>query len=77
MKEIRCLCDITPGETACVKELLATGPIRRRFLDIGLVENTPVTCVGKSPMGDPIAFSIRGAVIALRCRDCRNILIKA
>lgn len=75
MKEIRCLCDIRPGETACVKELLATGTIRRRLLDIGLIENTPVTCLGKSPMGDPIAFSIRGAVIALRCRDCRNILI--
>lgn len=76
MKEIRCLCDITPGETAWVKELLATGTIRRRLLDIGLIEDTPVTCVGRSPMGDPIAFSIRGAVIALRCRDCQDILIK-
>ena len=50
--------------------------MRRRFLDIGLVENTLVCCVGKSPSGDPKAYLIRGAVIAIRSDDCCDILIE-
>ena len=75
MTEINCLNDIEPGQTAKVRELLSTGSIRRRLLDIGLIENTEVECLGRSPAGDPSAFLIRGAVIAIRREDCRNILI--
>ena len=75
MTKIDCLNDIKPGQTAKVKELLSTGTIRRRLLDIGLIENTEVECLGRSPAGDPSAFLIRGAVIAIRSEDCRNILI--
>ncbi len=75
MNKINCLNDIEPGQTALVKELLSTGSIRRRLLDIGLIENTTVKCLGRSPGGDPSAFLIRGAVIAIRSEDCCNILI--
>ena len=75
MTKIDCLNDIKPGQTAKVKELLSTGSIRRRLLDIGLIANTEVECLGRSPAGDPSAFLIRGAVIAIRSEDCRNILI--
>jgi len=51
--------------------------MRRRLLDIGLIENTDVECLGRSPGGDPTAFLIRGAVIAIRSEDCRDILIHA
>jgi ferrous iron transport protein A len=49
MTKIDCLNDIKPGQTAKVKELLSTGSIRRRLLDIGLIENTEVECLGRSP----------------------------
>ncbi|HKM34544.1 MAG TPA: FeoA family protein [Lachnospiraceae bacterium] len=67
--------DIVPGERAVVSALKCTGNIRRRLLDIGLIENTEVECLGRSPGGDPSAFLIRGAVIAIRSEDCKNILI--
>lgn len=60
-----------------VRALAATGSMRRRLLDIGLIENTEVECLGRSPGGDPSAYLIRGAVIAIRNDDSRNILIKA
>ncbi len=75
MNKVSCLNDIKPGQTAKIKELLSTGSIRRRLLDIGLIENTEVECLGRSPGGDPSAFLIRGAVIAIRSEDCGNILI--
>ena len=68
-----CLKDLKPGQTATVVELRTTGSLRRRFLDLGLVRNTKVECLGRSPSGDPIAFRIRGAVIALRQADAARI----
>lgn len=69
--------DIKPGEHAIISRLISTGSMRRRLLDIGLIENTDVECLGHSPAGDPTAFLIRGAVIAIRSEDCKNILIQA
>lgn len=73
MNTIRGLHELSVGEHGTVCQLRTTGTMRRRLLDIGLIENTVVECVGKSPAGDPLAFLIRGAVIAIRCEDCRNI----
>lgn len=74
MCEIISLKEMQPGQRAYVKKLLASGSIRRRLLDIGLVEGTEIKCVGKSPGGDPSAFYIRGAVIAIRSEDSRNVI---
>lgn len=70
------LFDLKIGEKCLVNKILTPGSMRRRLLDIGLIENTEVSCVGQSPQGDPKAFLIRNAIIALRSEDCKNILIK-
>ncbi len=72
---MRTLCDLQPGQRANVLALRTRGGMRRRLLDIGLIEHTPVECLGRSPGGDPSAFLIRGAVIALRRKDCAGVLI--
>lgn len=68
--------ELNPGETAVVKELKTRGSIRRRLLDIGLVKDTKIECVGKSPAGDPAAFLIRGTVIAIRSEDMKDIVVR-
>ena len=50
--------------------------MRRRLLDIGLSDGTEVQCVGRSPMGDPSAYLIRGAVIAIRSNDSRGVKVR-
>ncbi len=75
MSHTRCLHTLKIGEQGYVQKLCCEGGIRRRLLDIGLIEGTMVTCVGRSPSGDPIAYRIRGAVIAIRNADAANILI--
>ncbi|MCI9307796.1 MAG: ferrous iron transport protein B [Lachnospiraceae bacterium] len=75
MSEYYCLNDMKPGQTAQIQALISDGSARRRLLDLGLVENTPVRCVGKSPSGDPSAFLIRGAVIAIRAFEGAQIQI--
>jgi len=76
MNRAVCLNDIEPGQSAVVKQLLSDGSIRRRLLDIGLVEGTLVECIGRSPGGDPSAYLIRGAVIAIRSEDSTRIMIR-
>lgn len=75
MNNIKSLKDLKQGQKAKVKSILSTGSIRRRLQDIGLIEGTEVECLQKSPAGDPVAYLIRCAVIALRSEDSSNILI--
>ena len=71
-----CLSVLRPGEYGVVSCLSGENGIKRRLQDLGLVEGTKVLCLQRSPLGDPTAFSIRGAVIALREEDSSNIFIK-
>ena len=64
------------GQKARVDKLLSKGHERRRMLDLGLISGTIVEAVQRSPSGDPTAYSIRGAVIALRDEDAGKITIK-
>ncbi len=76
MNDCFSLPELLPGQRARVCALLNEGSIRRRLLDIGLIENTVVECLGRSPFGDPAAYLIRGAVIAIRAEDGRKILLQ-
>ena len=67
--------DLYVGEGGSVKSLHCTGAMRRRLLDIGLTKNATVTCVGCSPSGNPAAYWIRGAVIAIRKQDAALVTI--
>lgn len=67
------LTDLQPGCTGAVCTLPEDGSTRRRLQDLGLIDGTQVTCLIRSPLGDPTAYRIRGAVIALRCEDAACI----
>lgn len=75
MSEIIQLKELKSGQRAVISELAAFDDMRRRLQDIGLIEGTVVECVGKSPLGDPAAYLIRGAVIALRSEDSGQVLV--
>lgn len=76
MTGIRHLTELKPGQKATIEKLISIDDMRRRLQDIGLIEGTMVECVGSSPLGDPSAYLIRGAVIALRSEDSGMVLVK-
>jgi len=49
---------------------------RRRLMDLGVIPGTIISMIMKSPGGDPIAYQIRGATIALRKDNADLIFIK-
>jgi len=59
-----------------IDNLNCNGNIRRRLLDLGLVNGTKIIPVFKSPSGDPTAYEIRKTLIALRKEDSKLISLK-
>ena len=64
------------GQTSSVLHLEVKGLLRRRILDMGIVPGTILTCIGRAPAGDPIAYLVRDTVIALRSEDARLINVE-
>ena len=50
--------------------------LAERLYDIGLIPGTKVLCVAKSPLGDPKAYLVRGAVISLRREDAGSVILE-
>lgn len=75
MRQITTLDKLKIGQKAVIRNISVKSNIRRRLIDIGLVRNTIVECVLISPLGEPCAYLIRGAVIALRSEESSQIEI--
>ncbi len=67
--------DLSVGEVVQIQEIHTAGGMRRRLQDLGFIKGAQVECVQRSPLGDPTAFFIRGAVVALRAEDASQILV--
>ena len=65
------------GEQGRVTAVRKDNEIGMRLRDLGIIEGTVITCLGKSPLGDPVAYRIRGAVIALRKEDAAKVFIES
>ena len=76
MKKEKSLCELAVGCGGRVRALRATGAQRRRLLDVGFYIGAFVSCVGKSPMGNPRAYLIGGMEIAIRKKDAEQIIIE-
>ncbi|HZJ85347.1 MAG TPA: FeoA family protein [Syntrophomonadaceae bacterium] len=70
------LTDLPIKQEGIVEEILGTNQNKRRLLDLGFVPGTRVKTVRKSPAGNPIAYLIRGTVIALRKSETDLIIVQ-
>ncbi len=72
------LSDLLLGEVASVVELDSEcrGFSRRRLMDLGLTPHAQVEVALENTFGDPRAFRVRGAMIALRDEQARNIWVR-
>ena len=73
----RTLADVEPGDSGTVVAIspLCRGPSRRRLLDLGVVPGTVIHARMRSAGGDPVAYDIRGALIALRREQAAHIQV--
>ena len=64
---MKTLKEIQPGETVSVKALTATGPLRRRIMDMGITKRKV------APLGDPIEITVRGYELSIRKNEAEHI----
>ena len=64
------------GAWARIERIEGEGVFRRRLLELGLVPGTPIRRDGQAPLGDPLTFSVRGAVLALRTVDASRVVVR-
>ena len=76
MEDVLTLDRLAVGRSAAVTALSAPEDQRRRLLDLGFVPGGSVTALQESPWGDPVAYAVCGAVIALRRADARQITVR-
>jgi ferrous iron transport protein A len=62
-------------KVAIVTGLTSAGAERRRMMDLGILPGAKVEVEMGNPLGDPTAYRIRGAVIALRREQARQVQI--
>ena len=72
---MKTLNDAKLNDTVTIKSLNCTGKLQRRFLDLGIIPGTKITPVFSSIFNDPIAYEVRGFVIAIRNEDSKKIIV--
>lgn len=77
MEDVTTLDGLPAGRQGSVIGLSAPEAQRRRLLELGFVPGGRVAALQESPWGDPVAYGVCGAVIALRRADARKISIRA
>ena len=63
------------GKKGIVISIDTNKEMKRRFMDLGLIEGTMVETYLKSPFNDPIAYKIKNAIIAIRNNDSKYIVV--
>ncbi len=66
---------LLPGQRGVIQEVQGRGLSRRRILDLGMVPGTLVEVMRRSPLGDPVAYQVRGTIIALRQDEASQISV--
>lgn len=76
MKNNISLDKINLNEKYLIDDVLLDEHTKKRIYDLGLIENTIIEAVYKSPFGDPIAYLVRGTIIAIRNNDAKKIIVR-
>ncbi|MCQ2404342.1 MAG: ferrous iron transport protein A [Lentisphaeria bacterium] len=73
---MKTLKDMKEGEKTHVVKINGDGALRRRMMDMGLIDGTAVTVRRFAPLGDPIELSVRGFELSLRKADAELVEVK-
>lgn len=68
--------DLKIGQEGVILSVGGEGPLRLRFLDMGLIPGTKVSLQKIAPMGDPIQIRLRGYELTIRREDADKIALK-
>ena len=68
--------ELQPGQSAEIVSVGGAGPFRRRLLELGILPGAVIERTGQAPLGDPLTYRIRGAVLCLRRAEAATISVE-
>jgi ferrous iron transport protein A len=71
-KTLDCL---LPGETGHITKVMGTGAIKRRIVDMGLVEGAAIKVQKYAPLGDPMEIKVKHFNLSLRKSEAATIQV--
>lgn len=75
MNKERTLDRLPLGKQAKITQIDAPQEVRARLMALGFIPDGCIRTRLESPWGDPVAYEVCGAVIALRRADARQIAV--
>ena len=75
-KIISTLDNVNINSPCKIVSLISESLIRKRLLDLGLIAGTTIKPVHIGPSNNPVAYLIRGTVVALRSEDTKKIIVE-
>ena len=76
MKEYITLDTINLNEKYYICDILLDKHIKKRLYDFGIIEQAEIEALYKSPFNDPVAYLIKGTIVAIRNDDAKNIIVR-
>ena len=73
---MRDLAELPLGQSGLVLSLRLEEGIGRRLMDLGFTPGVQAACVLAAPGNGMRAYRVRGAVIALRRREARTVILE-
>ena len=67
--------DMKIGEKARIEDIDNSHPSSHRLMEIGFTPGQEIEMLNKTLFNDPISFSIRGSIIAIRKNEAASIII--
>ncbi len=68
--------ELFQGESAVIVEILGDDVVASRLMEMGLIEDEPISMVGRAPMGDPTEYAVRGYRISLRKNESTRVIVR-
>ena len=67
--------DLKYGEKVKISSIDTSNPSHQRILEIGFTPGQEIEIISKAIFNDPIAFSLRGTLIAMRKKEADCIIV--
>ena len=70
------LAELAPGQRGRITSVGASGPMRRRLMDMGLLPGQEIRVEKVAPLGDPIEVTVRSYNLSLRKKEAEEIAVE-
>ena len=69
--------ELSPGQTGVITGVSGEDRFSSRLMELGFTPGATVAVLRKAPLGDPVQYRIRGAVISMRAVDAQRVSVAA